>query len=95
MHAPCNRIGALVTRIQDDFLDTPALALTLGDAARRFRVDADTCRALLDVLVDATVLTNRAGTYVRHFPRRVPRRTAKILHAGRRAHRSGFAPRAA
>jgi len=96
MHATRNRIAALVTRIQDDFLGTPGLALTPADAARRFRIDADVCRALLDVLVDARVLTNRAGTCVRYFPPSVTRRTAKVLqHAGRRGHRSGFAPQAA
>ncbi len=64
MNATRSRIGALVTRIQNDFLDTPGLALTVLDAARRFRVDTLTCRAVLDVLADARVLRNRAGTYV-------------------------------
>lgn len=73
MNATRNRIGALVTRIQDEFLDAPGLALTLPGAARRFRLDTVTCRALLDVLVDGRVLTNRAGTYVRYFPPRVTR----------------------
>ena len=73
MNATRTGIGALVTRIQEDFLDTPGLALTLPDAARRFRMDNVTCRALLDVLVDGRVLRNRAGTYVRYFPPHVTR----------------------
>jgi hypothetical protein len=73
MNATRNRIGTLVTRIQEEFLDTPGLALTLPDAARRFRIDSVTCRALLDVLVDGRVLRNRAGTFVRYFPSDVTR----------------------
>jgi hypothetical protein len=91
-----HRIGALVTRIQNEFLDTPGLALTVHGATRRLRIGTVTCRALLDVLVDARVLRNRAGVYVRYFPSRVPRRTAPeiVQYPGRRTPSSGSAPRA-
>jgi hypothetical protein len=58
-----------VVRLQDLFLSTPDLALTSSMARRRLRVDTITCDALLDMLVDATVLarTNK-GAYVRYFP---------------------------
>ena len=97
MNATRNRIGALVTSIQNEFLDTPGLALTLPDVARRFRIDTVTCQALLDVLVDAQVLRNRAGAYVQYFPPRVTRRTAPkiVQYPGPRTHSSGFAPEAA
>ncbi len=76
MHATPNRIATLVTQIQQDFLDAPALTLTLSDAPARFGIDTGTCRALLDFLVEAQVLRNRRGAYVRHFPTRVSRRAA-------------------
>jgi hypothetical protein len=69
------RIENLVMRMQGDFLERPGLALTLGDAERRFGIDEVTCNALLTVLADAKVLTrNREGAYVRLFPRVAGRR---------------------
>lgn len=60
------RIAALVTKIQNDFLDIPGLALTRLQAQRRFGRDAITCEAVLDVLVDAKVLTRTSdNSYVR------------------------------
>lgn len=74
MFATRSRIGHLVTTIQDNFLDTPGLGLTLADATQRFALDKVTCEALLGVLVDTGVLTkDRAGHYIRFFP---PRHTA-------------------
>lgn len=65
-------MGMLITKIQDAFLDTPGLTLTLGDAISRFALDMVTCKALLDVLVDAGVLTtNATGGYVRYVPHAV------------------------
>jgi hypothetical protein len=70
----CSEISALVLRVQSDYLDTPGLTLTLHDARRRFGVDEATCEAILEVLVDAGVLSRtRKGAYVRFFPRLVPR----------------------
>jgi hypothetical protein len=69
------RIAALVTRIQNDFLDIPDLTLTLSQAQQRFGTDERTCEAVLDALVDANVLARTPGNaYVRLFPRTSPRR---------------------
>ena len=64
------RIVALVTKVQDDFLETPALRLTLRDAERRFGTDRRTCEAVLGTLVNSGVLARTDdGGYVRFFPR--------------------------
>lgn len=63
-------LGALVMRVQGDFLERPTLRLTLSEAQRRFGVDRISCDAVLGVLVDAQVLTRtRHGAYMRFFPR--------------------------
>lgn len=70
MTATCYDIGSLVLRIENGFLDTPDLALTLPQAQRHFGVDRTTCEAVLDALVDSRVLAlTREGSYVRHLPR--------------------------
>ena len=70
MTSNCGRIQALVMRIQNDFLDNPALRLTVPRAQVRFGVDALTGKAVLGALVDAGVLARTAdGAYVRFFPR--------------------------
>ena len=76
MTATRDRIENLVLRIQSDFLDNPALALTLLTARKRFGIDEITCGGVLGVLVDAGVLTKREGAYRRHLPRRVAPRAA-------------------
>ena len=64
------QIGSLILRIQNDFLDTPALRLTLRDAVLQFDIDPITCHAILGALVDAQVLArSHDGEYVRHAPR--------------------------
>ena len=63
------RIENLVMRIQTDFLENPRLALTLPHAQERFGIDEEACTALLGVLVDAGVLTERQGAYLRRVPR--------------------------
>ena len=63
------RIESLVMRIQTVFLENPMLSLTLPAAQRRFGVDEETCAGLLDVLVDARVLTERDGAYRRYLQR--------------------------
>jgi hypothetical protein len=70
------RIGDMVLRIQTDFLDNPTLCLTLPRAQTRYGWDQGTCAGVLDALVDASVLTRRAGTYGRHFPRLAGQRAA-------------------
>lgn len=73
---PRRYLEALVLRVQDEFLDTPALDLTLAEAQRRFGMDALTSQAVLGALVDAGVLarTDRE-TYVRFFPHGAPAQT--------------------
>jgi hypothetical protein len=73
MSATRNRIENLVMKIQDDFVRTPWLALTLPTARKRFGVDAVTCEAVLNALADAHVLSrSRQGIYVRYFPQAMP-----------------------
>ncbi len=61
-------IAALVTRMQDDFLEIPGLAVRLPQAPRRFGVDLLTCAAVLELLRDAGVLTTAPdGAYIRRF----------------------------
>lgn len=76
MTATRDRIEHLVVRIQSDFLDNPALALTLPAAEKRFGIDEVACAGVLSALVEARVLTEREGAYRRHFPRQAARRAA-------------------
>lgn len=76
MTATHGRIENLVMRIQSDFLENPALTLTLSRAQRRFGIDEVTCAAVLGTLVDARVLNERDGAYRRYFPRPATRRAA-------------------
>ncbi len=70
MRADARRVERLVMRIQNRFLNTPSLRMTLSQAERRFRVDRRSCQAVLGALVDARVLTRtQDGAYVRFFPR--------------------------
>jgi hypothetical protein len=63
------RITGLLLTIQNAFLDTPGLQLTLEEARLLFGVDRATCRAILKALEDASVLTRTpAGAYTRLFP---------------------------
>ena len=69
-------IGKLITKIQNDFLETPSLRLRERDIEERFNIDGATSQALLQVLTDAKVLSrDRQGVYHRHVPR-VARRLA-------------------
>ena len=70
MSAKATEIANLITTIQDVFLDSPELTLSVTSARRRFGADRATCLAVLDALVDAQVLEQtRDGSYVRHYPR--------------------------
>jgi hypothetical protein len=63
------QIGALVMRMQESFLTTPGLTLSLHEAKRRFGFDEATCEAILTALVEAGVLMKlRTGTYARLLP---------------------------
>ncbi len=71
------RIQDLVVRMQQAFLDAPALRLTLPQARRRFSTGAATCEAVLNVLVEAGVLSRTSqGQYVRLFPHTTGRAAA-------------------
>jgi hypothetical protein len=50
------RIENLVMRIEDVFLEDAELRLTANEVQRRCGVDETTCEAILETLVDATVL---------------------------------------
>ena len=59
-------------RVESEFLETPGLRLTVAEAGRRFGVDEITCEAILEALVDATVLFKTADrVYGRLFPHSV------------------------
>ena len=71
------RIEDLIVRMQQAFLDAPALRLTLSQAQQRFAPSAATCEAVLNVLVEAGVLSRTSeGKYVRLFPRSTGRAAA-------------------
>jgi len=63
------QVAHLVMRIQNDFLDHPALALTLDEAQERFDVDEVACAGVLSALVDARVLARREGAYRMNYGR--------------------------
>lgn len=68
MTSNCRQICTLTMEIQDAFLDTPELRMSLAEAERRFHADTITCGAVLGVLVDARVLLQRAdGAYESAF----------------------------
>jgi hypothetical protein len=71
------RIQDLVVRMQQVFLDAPALRLTLPQARRRFSTSAVMCEAVLNVLVEAGALSRTSqGQYVRLVPRTTGRAAA-------------------
>ena len=65
------QIEALVMRVQNDFLATPALKLPLREASQRFGLDIGRCKEILDALVVARVLTGPDGS--RSSPDQRPR----------------------
>ena len=71
------RIQDLVVRIQQAFLDAPALRLTLPQACRRFSTSGAMCSAVLNVLVEASVLSRTPqGQYARLIPHATGRAAA-------------------
>ena len=87
-------IQEALLRIQNDFLDDAALALTPSQAARRFGLDRESCEAILAALLESGVLAKTPeGAYVRFFPRlttgagrgngdaRSRARLSRIMHA--------------
>jgi hypothetical protein len=71
-------LASLITRIQHDFLASSRPTLTLEQAQRRFSIDRETCEAVLDLLVEATVLTRTPDGA---FERRMRREAAGVQHA--------------
>ena len=72
-----SEIEALVMQIQEEFLRTPAVRLTLAQIARRLNASANLCKAVLRVLVDARVLAETpGGAYARFFPHAASRASA-------------------
>ena len=70
MTCESNRVVALMMRVQDAFLEAPALRMTLDEAEWRFAADRRTCAAVLGTLVQSGVLARSdGGDYVRLFPR--------------------------
>lgn len=68
-NASRRRIEDLVMRIEGEFLATPGLRLTIPEVERRFGADEITCEAVLDALVDSSVLfKTRDRVYGRLFP---------------------------
>jgi len=67
--ARARTLASLITRVQEEFLDSPPLTVTLGEAQRLFGLDHRICEAVLDLLVDAKVLIRTPhGAYARYFP---------------------------
>jgi hypothetical protein len=65
-------IEGLVMDIQQQFLRTPAVRLTLNQIARRVNSSVSLCKAVLRVLVDARVLAETpGGAYARYYPQPV------------------------
>ncbi len=57
-------------QVQDEFLNGRAVKLTAAQAESRFGIERSTSEAILDALVDASVLARtRDGGYIRFFPR--------------------------
>ena len=49
-------VEAVARRVLAEFEEMPGLTLTLGQAARLFGLDPQTCRIVLDSLVDSAYL---------------------------------------
>lgn len=62
-------IESLVMDVQEQFLRTPAVRLTLNQIARRVNSSVSLCKAVLRVLVDSRVLAETpGGVYARYYP---------------------------
>ena len=69
MAAKRAEIEALVISIQQEFLQSPAVRLSLNQIAQRVDASLVMCKAVLRVLVDARVLTQApGGEFQRFFP---------------------------
>ena len=63
---PGHSIEGVLRRVQGEFLEMPGLRLTEPQARRLWGLDAVSCEALLDALVDAKFLfRTRDGAFMR------------------------------
>ena len=56
------KLEAVARRVLAEFDEMPGLTLTQRQAARLFGLELDTCRVLLDTLVDMAYLRETGGT---------------------------------
>ena len=56
-------IETIVTRVREEFREIPGLHLTVAQATRLWGLEIDTCRQVIDALVEAAFLrwTTRGG----------------------------------
>ena len=67
-----SEIEALVVRIQEEFMHSPAVRMTLNQVALRVDASLVLCKAILRVLIDAKVIAETpGGVYERFFPNTV------------------------
>jgi hypothetical protein len=63
---PSHSIDEILRRVQDEFREMPGLRLTEPQARRLWGLDAVSCSALLDALIDAEFLfRTRDGAFMR------------------------------
>jgi hypothetical protein len=63
---PLRDVEEVLRRVQSEFLEMPGLRLTEAQARRLWGLDAASCAALLDTLVDAKFLfRTRDGAFMR------------------------------
>jgi hypothetical protein len=75
----CGRIAALVTKIQNVFLDAPGLTMTLAQPQKRVGTDEITSEAVLRALVGSPVHSRPGGQPCRgHYGEAVKRTCGSV-----------------
>lgn len=78
-------------RIRGEFREMPGLVLTISQACRLWRLDAPSCNAVLETLIDSGFLCRRAdGAYARPTDLAIRPRMAKAGPERLRAQGSGL-----
>ena len=78
MSAQPQPLDDVLRRVQGEFIEMPGLRLTLPQAQRLWSLDADSCRQVLEALVDARFLEPPdEGVYKRPGTRRPAARTPR------------------
>jgi hypothetical protein len=80
--------ASFVDRVRNEFIEMPALELSLPQAVRLWNLGADDCRYVLDALVDAGFLAWTAQRTIVRTGRELPLSTV-----GRDAQRPGAGPK--